>query len=122
MMPLMSFNRHKQFYNQDCFFERKKTFQLRKKQKPKQTKDLFKLLIHRLSEMDDHQLNKINQLITLIFDEISKTEIETAISEQSPIQTENDKSLDEHITEAKNKLHAEKLEKNIEKFKQSKRD
>lgn len=72
--------------------------------------------------MDDHQLNKINQLITLIFDEISKTEIETAISEQSPIQTENDKSLDEHITEAKNKLHAEKLEKNIEKFKQSKRD
>ncbi|EAO77298.1 conserved hypothetical protein [Streptococcus agalactiae H36B] len=89
-------------------------------QKKKQNQDQFKRLIHRLSEMSDSELTKVEQLLDVVFDTNFKPDTSVELS-QSDI-TDEDQSLDRSIQEAKNKLHTEQLEKNIERFRQGRRE
>ena len=89
-------------------------------QKKKQNQDQFKRLIHRLSEMSDSELTKVEQLLDVVFDTNFKPDTSVELS-QSDINDE-DQSLDRSIQEAKNKLHTEQLEKNIERFRQGRRE
>ncbi len=88
-------------------------------QKKKQNQDQFKRLIHRLSEMSDTELTKVEQLLDVVFD----INYKPSMSEELPKTVKNieEPSLDESIQEAKNKLNTEQLEKRIEQFKQSKK-
>ena len=88
-------------------------------QKKRQNQDRFKRLIHRLSEMSDSELNKVEQLLNVVFDPSFKTSESVEIY-RNDITTE-EQSLDKSIQEAKNKLNTEQLEKRIEQFKQSKK-
>ncbi|TFU95537.1 hypothetical protein E4T68_04295 [Granulicatella sp. WM01] len=88
-------------------------------QKKKQNQDKFKRLIHRLSEMSDSELTKVEQLLNVVFDPSFKSSERVEIS-RNDITTE-EQSLDKSIQEAKNKLNTEQLEKRIEQFKQSKK-
>ncbi|MEK0400402.1 hypothetical protein WMW75_03025 [Streptococcus suis] len=88
-------------------------------QKKKQNQDQFKRLIHRLSEMSDIELTKVEQLLDVVFDTNFKPDRNVELS-QSVINDE-EQSLDKSIQEAKNKLNTEQLEKRIEQFKQSKK-
>lgn len=88
-------------------------------QKKKQNQDQFKRLIHRLSEMSDTELTKVEQLLDVVFDTNFKPDRNVELS-QSVINDE-EQSLDRSIQEAKNKLNTEQLEKRIEEFKQSKK-
>ncbi|MCQ9286691.1 hypothetical protein NQ008_07130 [Streptococcus suis] len=88
-------------------------------QKKKQNQDQFKRLIHRLSEMSDTELTKVEQLLDVVFDTNFKPDRNVELS-QSVINDE-EQSLDKSIQEAKNKLNTEQLEKRIEEFKQSKK-
>ncbi|HFI0036621.1 TPA: hypothetical protein ACGOTT_001568 [Streptococcus suis] len=88
-------------------------------QKKKQNQDQFKRLIHRLSEMSDTELTKVEQLLDVVFDTNFKPDRNVELS-QSVINDE-EQSLDRSIQEAKNKLNTEQLEKRIEQFKQSKK-
>ncbi|HEL2145412.1 TPA: hypothetical protein TZC30_000300 [Streptococcus suis] len=88
-------------------------------QKKKQNQDQFKRLIHRLSEMPDSELTKVEQLLDVVFDTNFKPDKNVELS-QSVINDE-EQSLDKSIQEAKNKLNTEQLEKRIEQFKQSKK-
>lgn len=88
-------------------------------QKKKQNQDQFKRLIHRLSEMSDSELTKVEQLLDVVFDTNFKPDTSVELS-QSDI-TDEDQILDKSIQEAKNKLNTEQLEKRIEQFKQSKK-
>ncbi|HFZ9837620.1 TPA: hypothetical protein ACGPU2_000735 [Streptococcus agalactiae] len=88
-------------------------------QKKTQNQDHFKQLIHRLSEMSDSELTKVEKLLDVVFDTSFKTSERVEIS-QSVISDEV-QSLDKSIQEAKNKLNTEQLEKRIEQFKQSKK-
>ncbi|WP_185738552.1 hypothetical protein, partial [Streptococcus suis] len=88
-------------------------------QKKKQNQDQFKRLIHRLSEMSDTELTKVEQLLDVVFDTNFKPDRNVELS-QSVINDE-EQSLDKSIQEAKNKLNTEQLEKRIEQFKQSKK-
>ncbi|HEM2808940.1 TPA: hypothetical protein U0616_000696 [Streptococcus suis] len=88
-------------------------------QKKKQNQDQFKRLIHRLSEMSDTELTKVEQLLDVVFDTNFKPDRNVELS-QSVINDE-EQSLDKSIQEAKNKLNMEQLEKRIEQFKQSKK-
>ena len=88
-------------------------------QKKKQNQDQFKRLIHRLSEMSDTELTKVEQLLDVVFDTNFKPDRNVELS-QSVINDE-EQSLDKSIQEAKNKLYTEQLEKRIEQFKQSKK-
>ena len=88
-------------------------------QKKKQNQDQFKRLIHRLSEMSDIELTKVEQLLNVVFDPSVKS-CERVEIYRSDITTE-EQSLDRSIQEAKNKLNTEQLEKRIEQFKQSKK-
>ncbi|HEM3703579.1 TPA: hypothetical protein U1D11_002137 [Streptococcus suis] len=89
-------------------------------QKKKQNQDQFKRLIHRISEMSDSELTKVEQLLDVVFD----TNYKPSMSEELPKTVENieEPSLDKSIQEAKNKLDTEQLEKNIERFRQGRRE
>lgn len=88
-------------------------------QKKTQNQDRFKRLIHRLSEMSDSELTKVEQLLDVVFD----INYKASMSEELPKTVKNieEPSLDESIQEAKNKLNTEQLEKRIEQFKQAKK-
>lgn len=86
-------------------------------QKKTQNQDQFKRLIHRLSEMSDTELTKVEKLLDVVFDPSFKSSERVEIS-RNDITTE-EQSLDRSIQEAKNKLNTEQLEKRIEQFKQS---
>ena len=88
-------------------------------QKKRQNQDRFKRLIHRLSEMSDSELTKVEQLLNVVFDPSFKTSESVEIY-RNDITTE-EQSLDKSIQEAKNKLNTEQLEKRIEQFMQSKK-
>ncbi|HFU4117695.1 TPA: hypothetical protein ACGO7F_002230 [Streptococcus suis] len=89
-------------------------------QKKKQNQDQFKRLIHRLSEMSDSELTKVEQLLDVFFDPSFKSSERVEISQT--VITDEEQSLDESIQEAKNKLDTEQLEKNIERFRQGRRN
>ncbi|MGQ7409759.1 hypothetical protein ACTGWG_11780 [Streptococcus suis] len=89
-------------------------------QKKNQNQDQFKRLIHRLSEMSDTELTKVEQLLDVVFDPSFKSSERVEISRNDITTWEQ--SLDKSIQEAKNKLNTEQLEKRIEQFKQSRRD
>lgn len=78
----------------------------------------FKRLIHRLSGMSEAELFKVNQLLDVVFD--SKTQT-TRAEETSSKPIPRELTLDETITDAKNKLNTEQLEKRIEQFKNAKK-
>ncbi len=88
-------------------------------QKKKQNQDQFKRLIHRLSEMSDTELTKVEQLLDVVFDTNFKPDRNVELSQS--VITDEEQSLDKSIQEAKNKLNTEQLEKRIEQFKQSKK-
>ena len=68
--------------------------------------DIFKKLIHRLSGMPVQDLEKIDRLLDIIFTpEQLKTE-----------SIYREETLDDTLKEAKNQLHKEQLEKNLERF------
>ena len=75
--------------------------------------DVFKKLIHRLSDMSDmsvQDLEKIDRLLDIIF---------TLDQESEQLKTEaiyREETLDDTLKEAKNQLHKEQLEKNLERF------
>ena len=48
-------------------------------QKKTQNQNQFKRLIHRLSEMSDTELKKVNQLLDVVFDTNFKPTFETAV-------------------------------------------
>ena len=80
--------------------------------------DSFKRLIHRLSGMSEADLHKVNQLLDVVFDATSQTNRD----EKMPPKTiPKEPILDETITEAKNTLKTEQLEKRIEQFRQAKK-
>ena len=89
-------------------------------QKKTQNHDRFKRLIHRLSEMSDSELTKVEKLLDVVFDTSFKPDRSVEISQS--VITDEEQSLDKSIQEAKNKLNTEQLEKRIEQFKQSRRD
>lgn len=88
-------------------------------QKKTQNQDQFKRLIHRLSEMSDTELTKVEKLLDVVFDQSFKSSESVEISQS--VITDEEQSLDKSIQEAKNKLNTEQLEKRIEQFKQSKK-
>lgn len=88
-------------------------------QKKTQNQDQFKRLIHRLSEMSDTELTKVEKLLDVVFDPSFKSSERVEISQS--VITDEEQSLDKSIQEAKNKLNTEQLEKRIEQFKQSKK-
>ncbi|MCK3935712.1 hypothetical protein HCC45_05130 [Streptococcus suis] len=89
-------------------------------QKKKQNQDQFKRLIHRLSGMSDTELTKVEKLLDVVFDTSFKYSERVEISRNDIITQEQ--SLDRSIQEAKNKLHTEQFEKNIERFRQGRRE
>ncbi|AQP42546.1 Uncharacterised protein [Streptococcus gallolyticus] len=89
-------------------------------QKKKQNQDQFKRLIHRLSEMSDSELTKVEELLDVVFDPDFKPDRRVEISQS--VITDEEQSLDRSIQEAKNKLNTEQLEKNIERFRQGRRE
>lgn len=75
--------------------------------------DVFKKLIHRLSDMSVQDLEKIDLLIDIIF---------TPNQESQQIKTEStyrEETLDDTLKEAKKQLHKEQLEKNLERFRKN---
>ncbi|HEL0247689.1 TPA: hypothetical protein TUD09_002017 [Streptococcus equi subsp. zooepidemicus] len=86
--------------------------------KQRHNQDSFKRLIHRLSEMSEADLYKVNQLLGVVFDSTSQTISEV---KKAPKDLQKEPTLDETITEAKNKLNTEQLEKRIEEFRQAKK-
>lgn len=86
--------------------------------KQTQNQDSFKRLIHRLSGMSEADLHKVNQLLDVVFDATRQT-IED--EKKSPEILLKEPILDETITEAKNILKTEQLEKRIEQFRQAKK-
>ena len=88
-------------------------------QKKTQNQDQFKRLIHRLSEMSDTELTKVEKLLDVVFYQSFKSSESVEISQS--VITDEEQSLDKSIQEAKNKLNTEQLEKRIEQFKQSKK-
>lgn len=88
-------------------------------QKKTQNQDQFKRLIHRLSEMSDIELTKVEQLLEVVFDPSFKPDRSIELSQS--VITDEEQSLDKSIQEAKNKLNTEQLEKRIEQFKQAKK-
>ena len=75
--------------------------------------DVFKKLIHRLSDMSVQDLEKIDRLLDIIF---------TPDQESEQVKTESiyrEETLDDTLKEAKNQLHKEQLEKNLERFRKN---
>lgn len=86
--------------------------------KQRHNQDIFKHLIHRLSGMSEADLHKVNQLLDVVFDSASQTIRE---EKMTPGAVPKEPTLDDTITEAKNKLNTEQLEKRIDRFKQAKK-
>ncbi len=82
--------------------------------KQRHNQDSFKRLIHRLSGMSEADLYKVNQLLDVVFDSTSDVK-------KAPQDVQKEPTLDETITEAKNMLKTEQLEKRIEQFRQAKK-
>ena len=80
--------------------------------------DSFKRLIHHLSGMSESDLHKINQLLDVVFDATSQT---IRDEKKSPETLPKEPILDATITEAKNTLKTEQLEKRVEQFRQAKK-
>lgn len=78
--------------------------------------DVFKQLIHRLSDMPAEDLEKVDRLLDVVFDSGDTVQ-------ESPKQTNTqaDTTLEDAIKEAKNQLHKEQLEKNLERFRKNKK-
>ena len=75
--------------------------------------DVFKKLIHRLSDMSVQDLEKIDRLLDIIF---------TPDQGSEQLKTEatyREETLDDTLKEAKNQLHKEQLEKNLERFRKT---
>ncbi|MFH0358966.1 hypothetical protein ACHBHL_10855 [Streptococcus sp. A27] len=89
-------------------------------QKKNQNQDQFKRLIHRLSEMSESELTKVEQLLDVVFDTNFKPDRNVGLSQS--VITDEEQSLDKSIQEAKNKLNMEQFEKNIERFRQGRRE
>ena len=87
-------------------------------QKKRHNQDSFKRLIHRLSGMSEADLHKVNQLLDVVFDATRQTNRD---EKMSPKTMPKEPILDETITEAKNTLKTEQLEKRIEQFRQAKK-
>lgn len=100
----------------DCFL---KGENMRLFQKKSPNPDCFKRLIHRLSAMSESELIKVDQLLDLVFE--TRTEEVSLPTETKEKTISQEPTLDDTITEAKNKLHTEQLEKRIEQFKQMKK-
>lgn len=81
--------------------------------------DRFKSLIHILSDMSEIELDKVEKLINLIFDQENQETPANCSESTSPVVREE--SLDDRIETAKATLKTEELEKRIEQFKQSKK-
>ena len=75
--------------------------------------DIFKKLIHRLSDMSVPDLEKIDLLIDIIFIPNQETE---QLKRES---TYREETLDDTLKEAKNQLYKEQLEKNLERFRKN---
>ena len=86
--------------------------------KQRHNQDSFKRLIHRLSGMSEDDLYKVNQLLDVVFDSTSQS---TSDVKKAPQDVQKEPTLDETITEAKNMLKTEQLEKRIEQFRQAKK-
>ena len=86
--------------------------------KQTQNQDSFKRLIHRLSGMSEADLHKVNQLLDVVFDATRQTNRDEKMSPKTMLK---EPILDETITEAKNTLKTEQLEKRIEQFRQAKK-
>ena len=86
--------------------------------KQRHNQDSFKRLIHRLSGMSEADLHKVNQLLDVVFDSTSQT---TSDVNKASKDLPKEPTLDETITEAKNKLKSGQLEKRIEHFRQAKK-
>ena len=86
--------------------------------KQRHNQDSFKRLIHRLSGMSEADLYKVNQLLDVVFDSTSQS---TSDVKKAPQDVQKEPTLDETITEAKNMLKTEQLEKRIEQFRQEKK-
>lgn len=86
--------------------------------KQRHNQDSFKRLIHRLSGMSEADSYKVNQLLDVVFDSTSQS---TSDVKKAPQDVQKEQTLDETITEAKNKLKTEQLEKRIEQFRQAKK-
>ena len=72
--------------------------------------DIFKKLIHKLSDMPVQDLEKIDRLLDIIF---------TPDQESEQLKTEaiyREETLDDTLKEAEKQLHKEQLEKNLERF------
>ncbi|WP_398584208.1 hypothetical protein [Streptococcus suis] len=89
-------------------------------QKKKQNQNQFKRLIHRISEMSDSELTTVEKILDLVLGTNFKPDRRVEISQS--VITDAEQSLDMSIQEAKNKLNTEQLEKNIERFRQSRRE
>ena len=75
--------------------------------------DIFKKLIHRLSDMPDQNHEKIDRLLDII---------STPDQESEQLKTEltyREGTLDDTLKKAKNQLHKEQLEKNLERFRKN---
>lgn len=86
--------------------------------KKRHNQDTFKSLIHRLSAMSEDELNKVGQLLDVIFDVTNYSSKEV---EKTPPIISRESSLDETIVAAKNKLKTDQLDKRIEEFKKAKK-
>ena len=80
--------------------------------------DIFKKLIHRLSDMSVPDLEKIDLLIDIIFTPNQETE---QLKRESTYResTYREETLDDTLKEAENQLHKEQLEKNLERFRKN---
>ena len=75
--------------------------------------DVFKKRIHRLSDMSVQDLEKIDRLIDIIFTPNQETE------QLKTEETYREETLEDTLKEAKNQLHKEQLEKNLERFRKN---
>ena len=75
--------------------------------------DVFNKLIHRLSDMSVQDLEKIDRLIDIIFTPNQETE------QLKTEETYREETLDDTLKKAKNQLHKEQLEKNLERFRKN---
>ena len=81
--------------------------------KDQDNSDVFKKLIHRLSDMSVQDLEKIDQLLDIIFTQVQGSE---QLKTESTCREE---ILNDTLKEAKNQLHKEQLKKNLERFRKS---
>ncbi|HEM6286617.1 TPA: hypothetical protein U2D00_000069 [Streptococcus suis] len=79
----------------------------------------FKSLIHTLSAMTDTELDKVEKLINLVFDQ--EQQENQVHQDEATIPGAHEENLDDRIETARARLKTEELEKRIEQFKQSKK-